>query len=215
MGLEIIVGPVAYKIENIPAELRKRIPGPDSTLEAIKDINKVLKANGLKKHVDPEKLKNKNNRSLMNAFNYSDIHYLRRANSYLHRGIPSKFIPFDGDDPAEDPKIVNFSELSSHLNTHSDSDGYYVPQDFPDVIVYDSECFLGSSQSLMAELCNLAPLLEINLSEDGILSDEEAKKINDIVKAGEHPLCIEVSVWFALYEAARLSIENNALIAFV
>jgi hypothetical protein len=69
---------------------------------------------------------------------------------------------------------------------------------------------IGSSQHLLRELIQVAPALNITL-ENGELSDAEALRINALGES-DRGLYREYTVWIALFEAARLSIEHNTLI---
>ena len=101
-----------------------------------------------------------------------------------------------------------------HLLWHSDAEGYYVPVDFPEVILDDriAGSMVGSSVRLLEELKLIAPRLEIALVH-GELSDEMASRIDQEAEKGG-PYWIERLVWFSLFEAARLSIRHGAAIHF-
>src|SRR5205085_3049046 len=120
-------------------------------------------------HVEPEKMPTLKCRSDLNRMPYSWIHYLRRAYAYA-RQAPHEFAPLpDGQRPTEDRRLdaelYTFAE--SHLVCHSDTDGYYVPIDFPDPIGDDRRekssigGVIGSSQGAMRELIRTAPLLGV------------------------------------------------------
>ena len=66
----------------------------------------------------------------------------------------------------------------------------------------------------MAELCELAPLIGIQVEPDKSVSDHEFDRVNALNGVEDDPLWIEKFVWLSLYESARLSIANNALIVF-
>lgn len=97
----------------------------------------------------------------------------------------------------------------------------FLPQDFrnPFETGYNEEIFgdllevwAGSAQRLLNELTELAPHLGIPL-ENGVLSDEIASKINEfelLTEEDDGELAEdERTAWLALYEGARLAIENN------
>ena len=73
---------------------------------------------------------------------------------------------------------------------------------------------LCSSFDLSDELVEIAPNLGIDLDKNDKLSDAEADRINRQAKQGDSPFKIELAVWIALYEAARLSIEHKTAIVF-
>ncbi len=124
-----------------------------------------------------------------------------------------------GIDPVADPAVEEeLGLLRSHLICHADDEGAYVPLDFEEVLVDDSEeiaggGLVGSSQRLLAELQAVAPALGIAL-EDGELSDDEAERLAGEIHA-ETGFWIEKAVWLDLFEAARLSVQHNAAIVFV
>ena len=71
---------------------------------------------------------------------------------------------------------------------------------------------VGSSQRLLAELVLVAPALGIML-RGGQLSDAEADRIDGLASS-EEGLHRELSSWLALFEAARLSVENKTAVVF-
>ncbi len=71
---------------------------------------------------------------------------------------------------------------------------------------------IGSSQHLLRELIQTAPALNIAL-ENRALSDGEAQRINRLGES-DTGLYREYTVWIALFEAARTSIEYDTLIVF-
>lgn len=74
------------------------------------------------------------------------------------------------------------------------------------------EVWVGSAQRLLSELAELASHLGIPL-ENGILSDEVAAKINEfelLTEDDDGELAEdERTAWLALYEGARLAVENK------
>lgn len=211
MGLAVSVG--------ILADLRVNDEdGFEIYRKSFKRLNKVLKANDLPAHTEPEELPDLDNRSGLSSFPYSFLHYLRRFATHAKIKSNWKPKPFpESANPSEDSLVIDeLAMLSSHLLCHSDSDGYYVPLDFPEPIFADEKDIpggmLGSSQGLLRELIAVAPYLSISLS-GGELPDSEAGRINEIAEA-EGPFWIEKAVWLSLYEAARLSIEYRTAICF-
>lgn len=73
--------------------------------------------------------------------------------------------------------------------------------------------WLGSCQKLHGELIAIAPKLGITLS-NGILTDEEAEKVNRSFDDREEAHGTEKIVWIALFENARLSIEHRTILTF-
>lgn len=186
--------------------------------EELERLNALLRRNGLPEHHEPEVLPIIDRRGALHSFPYSYTHHLRRAVAYARRA-PEKFAQIDRDqEPSTDPHIDR--ELSvwmdSHLICHSDGEGFYVPIDFPEPLYAEAEFpiagdIVGSSQRLLAELIQAAPLLEIVLSEQGSLSDAEAAKLRD---EGSHQYGLERLVWYAFYEAASASVNYNTVISF-
>lgn len=186
--------------------------------EELKRLNALLRKNGLPEHHEPEALPNIDRRGAPHSFPYSYTHHLRRAVAYS-RHAPEKFGHIDRDqEPSTDPYIDR--ELSvwmdSHLICHSDAEGFYVPIDFPEPLYAVAEFpitgdIVGSSQRVLEELVQTAPLLEIVLGEQGSLSDDEAAKLRD---EGSHRYGLERLVWFAFYEAASASVRYNSVISF-
>lgn len=108
--------------------------------------------------------------------------------------------------------------MDCHLICHSDSEGFYVPIDFPEPL-YDEEegripggGILGSSQRALQETIQAAPLIGIPL-EDGHLSDEAAKCIAEEADQS-HPYWIERQVWLTMYESFRQSVEYKCAVIF-
>jgi len=181
-------------------------------------LNTVLEENGIEAHVEGDITTPLHNRAACSSFPYSFIHYLRRlyANVVAQPGWQPSLMPA-GEDPADDPvlqdEVVMFE---SHLLCHSDSEGFYVPVRF-DQVLFDEHNripggFLCSSHKLYNELVYIAPKMGIELTE-GMLSDAEAQRINGVAESDEG-FYREYCVWIALFEAARLSIQHRSAICF-
>lgn len=195
-------------------------PGADTSYdrENFREINRVLVENGLQPHVEPEFLPDFPYRGQLISFPYAWTPYLHRAVAYARRA-PNEFRPIsEGENPRKDKRIdaelYTFAE--SHLICHSDTEGYFVPIDFPDVLV-DQEGrlpgrILGSSQQVLVELVRTAPLLGIQLERQN-LSDEAAWAIAKEPDES-HPHWIERKVWLAMFEAFRLSVEHGCAVVF-
>jgi hypothetical protein len=210
MGLSISVGYLAWlKKHDIDEE------GVSWLRRNLVHVNRLLRANDLPEHIEPEELPELVDRGL-SGFPYSWLHYLRRAVAYA-RQAPAEFGPLPkGQEASEDDRIDR--ELSvfmdSHLICHSDCGGFYVPIDFPEPL-YDSDGLvggiLGSSQRALAEVLLAAPLLGIEL-ENGKPMKTDVDTIREEDNA--HPLWIERQVWLAMYEKFRLSIEHKTAVVF-
>ncbi|MCK6481538.1 MAG: hypothetical protein HUU26_01035 [Gemmatimonadaceae bacterium] len=213
MGVAVIVG---FLLDEEEGEAL------DWSIKALEALNRVLASNRLPPHLEPAGGPPIESRSPLDSLPYSYIHYLRRL--YVRwRAAPSftaDMLPADGD-PTEDPLLVaaysNRSE-PSHLVAHSDCLGFYVPMDFPRVLVADPRYddylggMVGSSHRLRAELESIAPILGIRL-HDGRLDDAEIERLFALT-AQEEGSFREIETWVVLHEAARLSIENEAVVAF-
>jgi hypothetical protein len=184
-----------------------------------RQINRVLAAHSLPLHEEPECLPDFPFRGQLLSFPYSWLHYLRRAIAFA-RQAPDQFCPVAEDaDPSADERLDREYSvfLDSHLICHSDTEGFYVPIDFPEPLYEDQEGelpggILGSSQRALQEVCQAAPLLGIPL-EDGKLSDEAARSI---AKEEYRPNCywIERQVWLTMFEALRHSLEFKCAVEF-
>lgn len=214
MGLAVIVG-VLLEVEDDESL--------EWTLAALESLNEVLASNFLPAHVEPASGPAFVSRAPTDSLPYSFIHHLRRA--YVHRRANPTFragtFPKD-DDPAEDPLLVKAysrQDEPSHLVAHSDCIGFYVPRDFPRVLLAGSEYdehlggMVGSSHRLRAELETVAPALDVRLPS-GRLENGEIERLSAMTIEEQGPYR-EIESWMLLHEAARLSIENEAVIAFL
>jgi len=210
MGLAIEVGYLADMLAHDPE-------GVEWFEDALATVNRVLKAERLPPHVEPREAPPPSRASLQ-GFPYSTLHCLRRA--YVHRVRDPRWIATPvgaGVDPADDPEVeVQTEQFTSHLLCHSDTEGFYLPIDFADVLFSTEDDdlpggMLGSSYRLREELILVAPALGIAL-EGGELTDAEAARLDAIDT--DDPMWRENAAWFALFEAARLSIAHRAAIVF-
>jgi hypothetical protein len=210
MGLSISIGTLADLGNNDPE-------GKSWLEEGLGAANRVLASAGYPAYTE-SRVAPPAGRAALDGFPYSFLHYLRRANAH-HLADPQwQATPLpEGTDPTADEVLEEeYDMFRSHLICHSDSEGYYVPVDFEDVL-FDEEGgdlpggMLGSSQRLLAELIAVAPALGITLA-GGELSDAEAALIN--ARTADDGLSRELTVWIALYEAARLSVRHQTAIVF-
>lgn len=176
MGLTLVVG--------ILADLRG---SDDEGLEHYRRqfdaVNKALDAEGLPPHREPESLKSFYSEDMVG---YSALHHLRHVAAFSWRGYD---LPTPGlGDPSQDPVVVEYNETMAgrkqpllgrflgkglptsprydHLMFHSDAEGYYVPQDFEEVIFPGDDleiagAMIGSAARLQKECAALAKLLQI------------------------------------------------------
>jgi len=229
MGLSIEVG---FLTDMLSADEE----GAEWFRNKIANLNAHLTSCGLPAHTEPEACPVYS----ADMFGYSGIHYLRRIAAHLHlRGV---LPPPGGQDASKDPtleeyyaqigsgpKISIFGRLFGkkppqrhfdHLMLHSDAEGFYVPQDFPEVLFPPNELeipggMVGSSQRLLHEVTLLAGALQLPLE-----TDPEAEEVWAAADAqGKGPLLwqrygVESFVCLRLLHAARQSISNSALIIF-
>jgi hypothetical protein len=223
MGVSISVGALAGALKSNDADEVK------SLRRDLKRINRLLAANGLPEHAEPEALPSPIGRPdlvwdrglrrglWLSGMPYSWIHYLRRAVAHA-RHAPKKFGPApDNYDSENDELILNELSiyLTSHVICHSDSEGYYVPVEFAGEPLVDNKlvgAFLGSSQTALQELVRTAPLLGIRLRR-GQLSDRVAQELCGEAE-GSHPYWIERHAWLYLFENLRLSVEFKTAVIF-
>jgi hypothetical protein len=213
MGLCVQVGMLADLLENDE-------DGAEWIRESLANVNAVLAENNLPKHDEPEQIPSLDDRSIISSFPYSFLHYLRRAYAHWKLNPTALITPCaDGEDPTDDPAIEEVSCMfDSHLLCHSDCEGFYLPVEFSDVLIDETDQerieggLLGSSYKLAEELTEMAPSLGIQLV-DGQLTDEAADSIRSNVES-ETELWIERGVWLTLFEAARLSIQHKTAICF-
>jgi hypothetical protein len=139
------------------------------------------------------------------------MHVARQNPSWIAEPLPA------GAKPADDQILQGeYRRQASHLLTHSDAEGFYLPIDFKDVLFDRGEGvpgeMIGSSNRLVEELVFVAPALGIEL-HGSELSDQQAEEINSLLEA-RTGLFIEKIAWLSLFEAARLSIEHKTAIVF-
>jgi hypothetical protein len=211
MGLAVEVGVLADLLSADPE-------GADLIRAELDAVNRVLSEHHLPLHQEPVALPELDSRTPVLGYPYSFLHYLRRAAAHAFADPSWRAEPLpEGQDPAQDPVLqARYELMDSHLLCHSDVEGYYLPQDFPDVLFTQDEAvpggMIGSSPRLMAELVEIAPALGIRLTGTG-LSDEEAGRLTRLTDSPEG-IWRELIVWLSLYEAARLSIAHGTAVSF-
>ena len=204
MGLAIGVGILADLIVHDEE-------GAGWVRKSIDELNKVLVANGLEEHHEPEKLPALRRRSV-SSYPYSFLHDLRRAFACVVRRKPLRTGEMSDAD-FDFVQDVAVDLMDSHLLSHSDAEGYYVPQAFDYPLCDDalSGGFAGSLPQLLKELERVAPALGISL-EDGILLPAEENKLANVEEGDD--FFREKIVWFSLYEAAKLCLKHGTLLVF-
>ncbi len=201
----------------------------------VERLNRFLESAGLSPHTEPENCPDWS----ADMFGYSGLHYLRRIAAHLELGatLPEP----GGADAPEDPVLQEYYKSVSnsgasfwkslfgrkaanrafdHLINHSDAEGFYVPQDFPDVLLPPEDLeipggLVGSSVRLLEETRVLAEQLELPLD----LDPESDEVFESAESQGEGDqrwkrYGIESYTCLTLHKAARLSIEHGALVVF-
>ncbi|MCE5199492.1 MAG: hypothetical protein ABFD54_08820 [Armatimonadota bacterium] len=230
MGLAIEIG--------ILAELKRN---DEEGLVSLRDdfvrLNQALHAARLCEHHEPEDIQDDSIFSC-DMYGYSGLHYLRRIAAYEAFGYP---MPQPGDDNASGDRVVKryYSEFTggsffarllrrqqntrmdfTHLMKHSDAEGYYVPQDFEQVLFPNTSLkipggMIGSTQRLLAECKRLAKLLE--LPSD---LDHESDELWDAIdEQGESDIkwkryAVESFTCIRLIRACEASLRLGAVIYF-
>lgn len=181
-------------------------------------INQLLSGHGLGAHVEPEQLPPLSLPQPRSEMGYSYLHRLRRVAAY--RALDKNYVatPFpEVARAADDPAVEKVGATNdSHLLCHSDAEGFYVPIDFPTVLIDEriAGAYLGSSVRLAHELVVVAPALEIELDRAGALSPQEAERLYALTEE-EDGLYRELTAWLDLYDAARLSLAHKSAIVFL
>ncbi len=228
MGLDVSVGFIADLRANDPE-------GADAFEEYFSFVGRVLKEAGLPPHVEPIECETWS----AQMFGYSGLHYLRRIAAHLDAGLP---LPPPGDDKSSDDPLLEsyfddvlgkkpgplrrllqkqprFARTFDHLIVHSDAEGFYLPQDFPEVLFADDKKLpggmLGSAPRLLAELERLAAALAIpdhlhSQSEDlWEAADSQGEGDQFWEKYG-----IETYSCVVLREACRKSLSTGSAVVF-
>ncbi len=181
----------------------------------LETINKLLQREGVQQYDDTPQEQVLVNRAACSSFPSIIYSILCRLVAYGYAKLPQLPPLQDGNVIDEDEVLVEeMNMLRSHIICHSDSEGYFVPVNFNEPIM-DDDIWGGalcSSIKVMEELINCAYLIGINV-EDNAISDKEAENINLTLK--DHPFFAERIAWFAMYEAARISVKNNVLVVLL
>lgn len=229
MGLSLEVG--------ILADLREHDPEGAEAFEGFFAFaGRLLRKHGLSPHEEPLQCE------VWSAqmYGYSGIHYLRRIAAHLDAGLP---MPPPGDAGSSDDavlqayfreitgpapgwwqrlsgKVPRFARSFDHLIVHSDAEGFYLPQDFPRVLLSADDQnlpggMLGSVPRLLAELDRLADALGV--PDDLHAQSHELWDAADAQGEGEaawQRYGIESLSCVVLREACRKSLESGAALVF-
>ena len=230
MGLALSVGLLSDLREN-------DADGYRVVTEYFEAVNKLLSASSLPPHSEPLDVEPWG----ADMYGYSGLHYLRRLAAYVDSGpglpppgdgnslndirLKAYFEAVVGSAPAGWLKRLSgrprFKRAFDHLILHSDAEGFYLPQDFPQVLFAPEGAnipggMLGSTQRLLAECDRLARLLEI---PEGLTKDsEELWEAADSQGKGDsvwQRYGVESFTCVALQAACRRSLATRAAVAFV
>lgn len=228
MGLTVAVGLIA--------DLRVNDPEGAEHFEAyFSFVGQLLEDEGLPRHIEPLACESWG----ADMYGYAGLHYLRRVAAYLDAGLP---LPPPGDnDSSNDPVLKayfddvlgkerglisrllgrqpRFARSFDHLIVHSDAEGIYLPQDFPQVLFANNPKLpggmLGSAPRLLKELNRLADVLGI--PEDLDCQSEALWEAADSQGEGDaqwERYGIESYSCVVLREACRTCLQSGAAIVF-
>jgi hypothetical protein len=209
--------------------------GAQWVLDELKKLDSFLPACGLQPHVEPESVPCFSTE----MFGYSGLHHLRRFAAHVNlRGE----IPCPGDENSSNNPVLNeyFALLDSpppsffgrllgnkltirefdHLILHSDAEGFYLPQDFPEVLSPPETLevvggAIGSSHRLKIETESLAAALELPLDLNP--DDERVWEASDSQGEGDtkwERYGVESFTCLRLHHAAVHSVKYAAAIVF-
>lgn len=228
MGLALTIGILADLKEN-DAE------GFQVFSSYFSEVNKILAANKLPAHVEPEDIPTWD----AEMFGYSGLHYLRRLAACIDSGdgLPGpgdnnssndeRLEAYFSDVVGKQPGILRslfwkrprFRRQFDHLIVHSDAEGFYLPQDFPNVLLADDKLIpggmIGSTARLRVECERLARILEI--PSDIAKDSDELWEAADSQGEGEsiwQQYGVESFTCVALLEACNVSLKTRAAIVF-
>jgi hypothetical protein len=204
--------------------------GLELAREELERLNVYLASVGLPAHREPEDVPPWG----ASVGGYSRLHLVRRIAAHL--ALSGALPPPGGRMAAEDPVLAAYyreptrpagilrqrkplSREFDHLIRHSDAEGYYLPIDFPDVLVPDRSYgipggMIGSSIRLLAECRRVAQALGIppELGLDG--AEAHAADMEKGEGEGWRAYAIESLCCLQLIRAAEHSIEHRAAIVF-
>ncbi|WP_179352068.1 hypothetical protein [Winogradskyella vidalii] len=214
MGLTILTGVLADFKANEPE-------GYQAYKVIFENINTILAKNGVDAHKEPDEMEKEPLQ--FGGFPYSFLHHLRRFAAHVWDNKDNENwdwtpTPFPTEDEPGADSILedHYSYMSSHLLTHSDSEGFYIPLELPEVL-FDNDkapvpgAMIGSSYTLLQELKSLTTPLGIGLDEQNNLTNVD--ELNKII-SNEGDFWIEILVCVTLIDAAKFSIENKTAMLF-
>lgn len=220
MGLCLAVGFLAGVKVNDPDGYRQHKKSFDAVSECLVD-------SGLKPHSEPEDLP-EHEQFECEMLGYSGLHHLRRLAAYVALKRPL-YVP--SGELSDEDEVVNeyYSAFDSndtgdvpfsHLMVHGDSEGYYIPQVFTEIVDPGDRFQLvggaiGSSHRLLDECKTLAEVIELPITMD--IDNEELWDAADDPGSGKSKwqrYGIEAFSCIRLVRACEVSIEKGAAIVF-
>ena len=219
MGLALEVGMLAGMVEYQDEECAQWFN------EEMARLNSFLLSFGLKEHKEPEACEVFS----CSMRGYSGLHYLRRlaAHVNLRNELPGS----GDDDSSDDPVLREYYRIVEkgsddeqsklkfdHLILHSDSEGYYLPQDFEVPLIPPESLkvagdIVGSSLRLLRECEALAGYLKLPLSREPVSMADWSVLDQEVVDV-EAEYVVEKFIWRRLYLAAKYSVQSGAAIVF-
>ncbi|OIV36592.1 hypothetical protein BIV57_15685 [Mangrovactinospora gilvigrisea] len=153
---------------------------------------------------------------------YQALHFLRRARLLQLTGFEVTPVDELGGDYTQLLEMFEDAARQSHLVWHFDHSGAYLPLDF-DRPVDDEELAadggpLGSSQGLLRELYEVAPLIGVDADEPPPPprplgpTEFEGPAERDPLNHGDYHQ--ERAAWAALHRAAERSVGTGAMVVF-
>lgn len=219
MSLSIEVGIVADLLVHDPE-------GAEHFQQEFATLSRYLTSSGLQPHIDPTDVEVWSGE----MYGYSGLHCLRRLAAHLHY---TKKLPAPGnEDSAEDPLLQRYYQefndskggqafgAYDHLIVHGDAEGYYIPQDFEEVLIPGDSYLVaggmvGSSQRLRDECKQIAAALQLPLELDA----DDDRLFNAAESQGSG-----AAMWerygreshscLCLYQAACHSLSKHAAVVF-
>lgn len=176
-------------IADFPEEYENQICSYNNLIEIVK---KELRAQTFKdvefneiKVIKPDDIKDVESLDIRVGA-YNEIHHLKRYAAYIQEFYKAPEEPFKArlavNDPILEKVIEQERQLFPHLMDHSDSDGFYIPVDFPtplwvspdEIGKTDGDDFIdmisiGSSLRLKEELLEINKFLELDV--DRVVND--------------------------------------------
>jgi hypothetical protein len=228
MGLNLSVGHLAELADHDAA-------GAARVRADFEVLYKFLRSKSLPPHREPEEVRPLS----CEMWGYSGLHYLRRAAAHL---AAAKTLPPPGDKNASNDSILLARYAArpgkrsligrwfggwtrtpdfEHVIQHSDAEGYYLPQDFAEVLVAGADRwkipgeYIGSSVRLLDECERLARALELPLDLDP--ESEEVWLAPDSQGEGDMKwkrYGVESLSCLRLHAAAKYSLATGAAIVF-